>query len=802
MNKLPLIDLEKILLLSTVHIYWLDSNNVYQGCNDLQAKSAGLSSRFDIVGKRNSELPWNKNYPDIVEQLDRINMEVIKGGVPKVIEESAMFLDGTRGVFLSHKLPLKNKKGKVTGLLGISIDITSQKEQQEKLRDEKERAEFTLEYIIAHMPAHVYWKDERGIYLGSNDLQAQSLGLSSAKEVVGKTDFELPWKKENAKMFRDNDLEVMKTGIMKTVEEQATVAGEPATVLSQKLPLKDKKGKVAGVVGISLDITALKKAKEELKQAKEKAELASKAKTDFLDNMRHDLRTSLNGIQGFSELIRDEVHDKRVSEYAANLVASCRALTNIHNQILHAIHVFSGDIPFYKSKFDLCGKLKQIVNLNLAKAGEKGLKLDLSCDEAIPKYLVGDCRRLTGIAQELVTNALKYTDRGSVSVSVVLESKQDAKVVVKFTVQDTGIGIPEDKKQEIFTRFGRLTPSYEGKYIGLGLGLSVAKQLIDDLGGEIYVESEPNKGSTFICYMPFVEALSNDATGMDDTLDLQLDDNIRAKLVETKPMRAMKGKGYDILLVEDDAVSAKVAYLICNNMGQNLEIARNGKEALQKAKLKDYDLIFMDVGLPDISGNEITRKIRIGEKATGRHVPIAALTAHVDNESKQQCIESGMDAVLSKPISIQKVTDMLDAFIPGSAKKEAKKTEVKKAKQVKDSELLKIEGKVLDLDYIKQHLGYDDAIIDKLLKVAPKAFMEDGKRLLDAYKQKDWPAARDAAHKMNGGAGYIGATRLKETCTRLEAYIRANKTELAGELCELVLKENKEVLAAIKKKFE
>lgn len=680
-----------------------------------------------------------------------------------------------------------------------------------------------LETVVSLLPAHIYWKDTNGRFLACNDAQAISAGFSNSKEMVGKTDYDMPWK-DDAEEIRHNDFEVIKYGKHIKREEVSELAnGEKAIFLSQKVPLVNKEGKAIGVLGVSIDITDRKKAEEDLKQALQKVELASNAKTEFLENMRHDLRTALSGIQGFSELLRSDMYgddEKTRQEYIDNLVASCRALTHIHNQILHAIHVFSGDIPEYKNKFDLEGRLKQIVTLHLAKAREKDLQLSLSYDKKIPKYLVGDCRRLTAIALELISNALKYTEQGKVKVTAALEKKQGDKSVIKFSVQDTGIGIPEDKKSEIFARFSRLTHSYEGKYVGLGLGLSVVKQFVDDLGGEIYVDSKLKQGTTFTCYLPFAKSLSNDNKHVEDQLILPLPDmevggfsirpivkqKIMAKQTKQKQGAVVVEKNVPIVLqVEDEEVCALITRSTLAKFGIEVDLARNGAEALQKfqSKQKYYSLILMDVGLPDISGTEVTRKIRVEEKSTDTHIPIVALTAHVDSESKQQCIESGMDAVLSKPISNERFAEILNAFLPGSIEKNRQQPKIKKVKKVKPTEdekiLLQIEGPIIDFDYMQKNFLYSHKETKHLLQdIAIPALAKDMKIFNDAYAKKDWPLVQKMAHKMSGACSSCGLKRLWAICKRVELYLMGKNTKLLKELITLLIKEYKDAQIGIR----
>ncbi len=537
-------------------------------------------------------------------------------------------------------------------------------------------AEVVLDNLLSHMLGHLYWKNTEGVYLGCNDKQAQSLGLQKGKEVVGKTDFEL-WPVEVASRFSENDSSVIKTGHPKVIEEQSKIHGKSATMLSLKAPMKDAHGQITGVLGISIDISQQKEAQAKLIEAKEAAEAADKAKTEFLENMRHDIRTPLAGIIGAAELIKKSVEEpfgtEEIKTLADHLVTSGNALSHLLNEVLEIINVASGEIPLQKKKFNLQEKLLHIIKLNRCKADQKNLKLILKYDHTIPRYLVGDAMRIQRLILELITNALNFTETGQVKVTAILASKHKKSVVIKINVEDTGIGIAPDKQQAIFTRFKRLTPSYEGIYKGAGLGLAIVKQFIDELEGEIYVESKPQAGSIFTCVLPLKEALLDESCGADQTLiDTTDNPDSKAKKVHHLPLANFYGlepspsakKLMRVLLIEDDKIASQVTALLIKKLNCAVDMAEDGKSALKYVEQYVYDAIFLDIGLPDISGIEVAKKIRNGESSQNKQTPIIALTAHVDSKNKEECLKAGIDTVLSKPLSMATALEILKAFVP------------------------------------------------------------------------------------------------------------------------------------------
>jgi two-component system aerobic respiration control sensor histidine kinase ArcB len=523
-----------------------------------------------------------------------------------------------------------------------------------------------LDSLMQHIPGHVYWKNKKGIYLGCNDRQAQSLGLRQGSEVVGKTDFELPWCQALAKRLWDNDRQVLLTGKAHTIEEPALFDGKEALVLSLKVPLKDSEETVIGVMGISVDITQQKRVETKLIQAKEAAEAGYAAKIEFLANMRHDLRTPMAGIQGSIQVIRNYLEDptkiEEAKDYLNYLETSSEALLTLLNHMLASIQAANGTLPVKKERFDLGEKLREVIQLNQARAKQKSLSLQVAHDQAIP-ILMGDGDRIQRIVLELVTNALNFTDQGEVNVISQLLARQASQIILKITVQDTGIGISSAEQVDLFSRFKRRNPAYQGTYSGMGLGLSIIKQFVEDLGGEIYLQSQSGQGSEFTCLLPLCAALL-------------AEDNSKGLI--NPPATALPILGHQhkveaispeiplaVLLVEDDAIVSKVMMKMLNNCHCQAVLAKDGATMLAKAKEASYALILLDIGLPDKSGYELAKAIRQDETNPNHSTPIVAVTAHIDSKTRKEVQVSGINALLSKPLAEQKLRELLQIFVLG-----------------------------------------------------------------------------------------------------------------------------------------
>jgi two-component system, OmpR family, aerobic respiration control sensor histidine kinase ArcB len=521
--------------------------------------------------------------------------------------------------------------------------------------------------ILDLLPAQIFWKDVNLIYRGCNQAFAQSVGLNDKTEVIGKSDLELPVNVSDSHKYRQDDILVMSSKSPKLYieEEQLLSDGTKRILSTSKVPLINQMGQLEGVLGIYLDITERKQLENDLCRAKEAAESANQAKTAFLENMRHDIRTPLAGIVGFSELLKLESKETRVKDYAENLVVSSHALLNLLDEVLESIQVSSGEIPLLKKKFDLYQTITQVIDINRARAAQKRLELALYIDSGVPQYVIGDKIRLHRIVLELVTNALNFTDRGRVNLSVKCAKQEEQKIVLKFTVEDTGIGMPIEKQQEIYLQFRRLSPSFQGIYKGVGLGLFVVKQFIEELNGEIHVESEVGKGTIFTCLLPLQVSLLDDASCLDDTpvrIPKQYKNNIKQKLSMQTPL---KGRKLHILVVEDNLIARLSAQALLQQYKCEVSLAQNGKEAIDVCKQCQFDLILMDIGLPDMSGCEVTRYLR--KQMNTSTVPIIALTSHIGEENIQKCKDAGINDVFIKPLSMekcQKIIKLLSGSLP------------------------------------------------------------------------------------------------------------------------------------------
>lgn len=556
-------------------------------------------------------------------------------------------------------------------------DESIENKQVSRLIEERESAkrvahvnEVFLKNITQALPQYVFWKDIHSVYLGCNNNYATLVGLRSPEDIIGKTDHDLMWLPtgHTSETFQEGD--------------KATIAGHPVTnqeeilalpngktliTLVSKLPIMDGK-KVIGIVGYFTDITELKQKEKELMKAKQQAEAANEAKSAFITNMSHDIRTPLAGMIGMTRILNKELKTSKGKEAAHNLLVAENVLLNLLNEVIEATKLTSEDFPVYEVKFSMKELIHDLVVLLTPSAQEKRLTLKIKYDDDIPGYLVGDHTRIHRILLNLLSNAIKFTQRGGVEIIVKLAKKEGRHLTLKVLVEDTGVGISPENQQIIFSRFSRLEAAYKGNHKGFGLGLYIVKQFISELDGEIYVASEEGKGSIFTCIIPVKQALLDEPTNkVSSKLNhvLGMGSGFSESIINPDLEKGVKQKIlFKILLVEDNKIAQLAAKNLLEDLHCEVQVAATGEDGFEYFKNNAYDLVFMDMGLPNKDGCEITRDIRAWEKEHNkRHTPIVALTAHLDEKSQHLCLDAGMERVVVKPLLDEVAHYILHTFI-------------------------------------------------------------------------------------------------------------------------------------------
>jgi PAS domain S-box-containing protein len=405
--------------------------------------------------------------------------------------------------------------------------------------------------------------------------------------------------------------------------------------------LSDEEGRRMGFVGVSIDLTERKKVEQDLQRAKERAESATKAKSAFLANMSHEIRTPMNAVIGFTGLLLNTSIDPEQRDYIETIRSSGDSLLAVISDILDFSKIEGGMLDLEKEAFELQECLETSMNMVAEVAASKGLSLSYTTEPLVPGQLLGDLTRLRQILVNLLGNAVKFTETGSIQVNVSSFCTSGNEYEIQFMVQDTGIGISEDRMSRLFQSFSQVDASTTRKYGGTGLGLAICKHLAELMGGRIWAESCTGKGSTFYFTIQAEASTEPYARRLAEASALPLD------LSDQQRQKSLR-----ILLAEDNAVNQKVAMRMLKSLGYRADVAANGLEVLRALQSYPYDVVLMDVQMPEMDGLEATRNIR---RIQGRQPHIIAMTAHAMKGDREECLGAGMNDYVSKPVRIEEL---------------------------------------------------------------------------------------------------------------------------------------------------
>ncbi|HLP63902.1 hybrid sensor histidine kinase/response regulator [Flavobacterium sp.] len=539
---------------------------------------------------------------------------------------------------------------------------------------------------------------------------------------------------------------------------------------------KDEEEKIIGAVVVARDITEQKKIETELIEARivaeqarslaedarivaetssKNAEDAVKSKQQFLSNMSHEIRTPMNAIIGFTKVILKTDLSAKQREYLTAIKISGDSLIALINDILDLAKVDAGKMSFEKVPFKLNSSIDAMLHLFASKIQEKNLKLITHYDDAIPEVLLGDPARLHQIILNLVSNSVKFTNEGSISLNIQLVASDEEKVTVSFEVSDTGIGIKEEKMEKIFENFQQATSGTSRIFGGTGLGLAIVKQLVEAQKGSITVKSIPNVGSTFSFILDFEQTTEK----VHEPEIMELNSDI---------------KNTKILVVEDMELNQLLMKTLLDDFGFECEIASNGKIAIEKLKDKSYDIILMDLQMPEMDGFDATKYIR---KEMNLSIPIIALTADVTTVDVAKCKEVGMNDYISKPVDERLLYSKLIAYIQKPI------LIIEKDNQGNTTEKMKF----VNMQYLTNLTKSNPKMIEQMINV----YLKQTPPLITVMKQslneKNWSLLDATIHKIIPSFSIMGISPdVIEIAKRVQQY--AKTLEHSEELNELVSK--------------
>ena len=889
---------ERYLLHTLMHnlgdiIFFKDRQHRFLRISKALADRLGLADPQQAVGKTDSDF-FTEEFSERAAADEQAMMETGDRLVGK--EEQPTWPDGQTSWVSTTKSPLRDDEECIVGTFGIARDISLQKQVEEKLRASER---FTRLIVDTAHDAFVAM-DAKSCIIDWNPQAAVTFGWSR-EEALGKKLAETIIPPQHRQAHAQGLAEFLQTGVGPLLNRRVETTA--VDCLGREFPVEltiapIRWGDSHIFAAFVRDITERRQSEQDLREAKEGAEAANRAKSDFLANMSHEIRTPMNAIIGMTELVLETELTSSQKEYLRMVHVSGESLLSLINGILDFSKIEAGKLELEESEFDPREFLGDTMKSLALRAEREELELACRIASKVPSPLVGDAARLRQIIVNLVGNAIKFTERGEVVLDVSVQSQKDHGVVLHFAVSDTGIGIPPDKIDTIFAAFEQADSSTTRRYGGTGLGLAIASRLVERMGGRIWVESEQGKGSTFhftthceITKRQDVAEEKDRAVVVGGTPVLAVDDNETNRRILEEMLRnwrmiptmasnarqaleslsqaADHGQpirlvitdvhmpdidGFDlieqirqdfrfarvpvvvltsgrrpadealcqklevaahlmkpvkqselfngvaialgithaedaaeqpaeeverptsrrILLAEDSIVNQKLAVGLLERQGHSVVVANNGREALDKLRERDFDLVLMDVQMPEMDGIEASKRIRQLEQKSGGHVPIVAMTAHAMRQDRQRCLAAGMDDYVAKPVRSRELFATLDRLFAGAPPVAASEPE---------SEINPATGSV-DWEQALRSVGGDKALLKEIIG----AFLEETPRLLiqmrEAVEAKNVAELQRAAHTLKGSLQTLGCQQPAAQARQIEVSAEKARFQTASDLLE------------------
>lgn len=775
-------------LLQTIpDLIWLkDPDGVYLMCNSRFEQFFG-AKEAEIVGKTDYDFVA-KELADFFREHDQKALAAAGGSVN---EEWVTFaVDGHRELLETIKTPMRDEDGKLVGVLGIARNITDIKEAQENLRDSEQRYRHLFEQNPA--PMLIY---ERGTFqlLAVNEAFLQHYGYNPEDVAqLRLPDLYPAEEKERIIALANSLVGHANAGEWHHCRKDGSLLSIVAT--SHDLIYKGHTARVAVIT----DITARKQAEEELNRyrlhleelvktrtaeleaARDSAQAADQAKSEFLANMSHEIRTPMNAVIGMIHLTLKTEMSPKQRDYLRKAGFAADSLLGIIDDILDFSKVEAGKLELEQHQFLLSEVLETVTSIVGIKAHEKGLEFLLKIAPEVPAQLVGDPLRLGQILINLCNNAVKFTGQGEIFVTIkLLDRRENNRVMLRFSVQDNGIGMSPEQLDKLFTPFTQADASSTRRFGGTGLGLAISKQLVLLMGGEIGAESVEGKGSVFFFTACF---------GVGDSPALQ-----GPKLPDGLPGDEPAGnkgcygqlQGLRLLLVEDNDMNQQVACELLTTAGIEVTVATNGRMAVELATQHRFDAVLMDIQMPVMDGYEASRLIRADQAC--RDLPIIAMTAHAMPHDRQRCLESGMNDYVSKPINPQELYQTLERWVKAASVRPGQPQSAPLSNAGREVLLPEtLPGIAMEVGL--QCMNGKKSFYRSMLLQFLTSKADSARELRELLAVGDSQAAARGAHSMKSVAGMIGALELMAAAQSLEQGLDSDAQD-ADQLFERFEKE-------------
>ncbi len=724
-------------------------------CNEAMQKVLGYSS---------AEL-LNKSFLTIIpESLREVNKKIffdyLNSGIRKFQSWSAIQMTGLHKS--GNRVPLEISFGETTingqkVLSAAMRDITERKRSEETIKSTTTR----LANLIGTLQAGILVEDEYRKIVLTNNSFCNLFEIPAAPENLTGLDCSNA-AEQSKELFADPEKFVQR--ISELLKLRQIVSNEEVIMKNGKTLSRDYvpifvDNNYRGHMWLYRDITFSKNIEQDLINAKDLAEEAVKAKQNFLATMSHELRTPINGVLGLTNLMASTNQTKENQEYLKGIKTSGEHLLAIINDILDLAKIEAGKMKLQRVDFNPTELIKGVIHSQKPLAAEKDLKIILSCDERIPNSLIGDPVRLNQILYNLISNAIKFTKKGEVNIHTTVLSMNAQEVLLELVVADTGIGIEPTKLEKIFESFTQADRTIAANFGGSGLGLSIVKQLMDLMRGKIDVTSQLGKGSRFRI-----------------TLPLKVNNHPQEKTIAPSLSELAMFNGARILLAEDNLINQTVAKRTLEKWGIEVDIANNGLEAIARLGSHNYDMIIMDIQMPELDGYETTLKIRNELPSPICNIPILAMTASV-LDAIERTHAVGMNDYISKPFNYTELNDKLKLFLT--------------PKSVTEKQLAtgKTNRSYIDFNYLETispgNIEFQEEMIN-LFTSQSDVYMTDIK---NAFIDGNYSALKLSAHAFKPMGSYIGIHSLTELVSRLEKLAAAGRDidSMAGLIAQITI---------------
>ena len=691
----------------------------------------GYTSR-EIIGKNAALLAP----PERGEHTRKCLGLIRQGCSVSSFEDLALTKDG-RVIDVSVAVsPIRDPDQEVVGAAVIARDITERKQADQALKSSEEKFRQLAETI-----REVFWMVSPSV--------DEILYVSPAYQHVWGRSCESLYQNPMSWMeaIHPDDRKRADAGVLKYTQGEAaeseyrirTPDGEEKWICDRSFPIRDQAGKLIRIVGIAEDITEQRRYEAELIQAREGADAANQAKSRFLANMSHEIRTPMNGVIGMIQLLLETELTPEQKRYVTIAETSGRALLNLIDGVLDLSKIEAKKIQIERKGFCVQAAVEDVIQLLSVQSSAKGLGFRSRVSAEIPALLVGDVYRLRQVLTNLCSNAIKFTERGNVTLDVELEGRGDDEATVRFTVTDTGIGIRPEKLARIFSPFTQADDSTTRKYGGTGLGLTISKQLVELMGGSIGVDSRVGHGSVFW----FTVVLALPEPGQPEIASEQSGRKMEAL---GKTPRTQPDASAQILIVEDNLTNREVVLAQVRKLGYRAHAVTDGAAAVDAVEGGGYALVLMDCEMPVMDGFEATRWIR---RSSHRQVPIIALTADAMPADRDRCLKEGMNDYLAKPVELRLLEEVLAKWMPSNSG-------AHEAKEIFDAEAM-----------LRRMMGDH-----QLAGLALRRFVDDVpaqfSTLRKSIDEGDAPCVRSQAHALKGAAAMVSAESLRALALAME----------------------------------